>query len=165
MKKSQPARKSPRAGRNDLFSGEGVAFLASQVGAHSSRVWSDRLREAGLESRSVMLFWNVATTQGRSQRELAEALRLPPSRVVDLIDALEALGCLERRTKANDRRTHELYLTDRGHQLLDRIMSIAAVHEQEFTRGLEPQERIALAKLLGKVAANQALLSRVHPDF
>jgi DNA-binding MarR family transcriptional regulator len=165
VKKSQPARKSRLAGRTDLFSGEGVAFLASQVGAHSSRVWNDRLREAGLESRSVMLFWNVATAQGRSQRELAEALRLPPSRVVDLIDALEAEGWLERRTKAKDRRTHELYLTDRGQQLLDQIMVIAAAHEQEFTSGLEPQERIALAKLLRKVAANQALLARVHPDF
>jgi DNA-binding MarR family transcriptional regulator len=112
-----------------------------------------------------MLFWNVAGAEGRSQRELSEALRLPASRVVDLIDSLEAQGWLERRPKAGDRRAHALYLTDRGYQLLELVMAIGAAHEAEFTRGLEPPERAALAKLLGKVAANQGLIARVHPDF
>ncbi len=165
MKGVEPPRKSPAAPRSELLSGQGVAFLASQVGAHSSRLWSDRLREAGLDTRAVMLFWNVATAEGRSQRELAEVLGLPASRVVDLVDALEAQGWLERRTRAADRRARELYLTHPGRQLLDQIMAIAAAHEERFTSGLEPQERQALTRLLSKVAANQGLITRVHPDF
>jgi hypothetical protein len=90
MKGVEPPRKSPAAPRSELLSGQGVAFLASQVGALSSRLWRERLREAGLDTRAVMLFWNVATAEGRSQRELAEVLGLPASRVVDLVDALEA---------------------------------------------------------------------------
>lgn len=165
MKPRQPPDDAPAARRRELYRGRGVAFLASQVGAHSSRLWSQRLSAAGLEPRAVMLFWNVATGEGRSQRELAEALRLPASRIVDLVDGLEAQGWLERRTKAGDRRAHELYLTAQGRQLLDRIMAIAADHEEQFTGGLQPRERAALTKLLGKVAVNQGLIARVHPDF
>jgi len=56
-------------------------------------------------------------------------------------------------------------LTDQGHQLLDRIMAVAAAHEEQFTSGLEPRERAALAKLLSKLASTQGLVERVHPDF
>jgi DNA-binding MarR family transcriptional regulator len=164
MKRLRPPGKSP-ARRRELFLGQGAAFLASQVGAQSSRAWNRRLQSAGLDSRHVMLFWNVALEEGRSQRELAEALRLPGSRIVELIDALEANGWLERRTNAKDRRAREVYLTARGSRLLDRIMAIAEDHEKEFTKGLRPEERKALLQLLRKISVAQGLVATVHPDF
>ena len=147
-----------------LFQGRGVAFLASQVGAHSSRVWNDRLRAAGLDSRQVMLFWNVAAGEGRSQRELALALRLPASRIVGLVDSLEERGFLERRTSPADRRQRVLYLTSRGRRLLERVMRIATDHENTFTQGLSSAERAVLVELLGKLSAGQGLPARGHPD-
>ncbi len=150
--------------RRELFLGSGVAFLASQVGAHSSRVWNERLRAAGLDSRQVMLFWNVAVSEGRSQRELARTLRLPASRVVGLVDALEGRGFLERRTNSADRRERSLYLSAKGRRLLDKVMNIASDHEHGFTKGLSAAERAALVRLLGKLAATQGLAARVHPD-
>jgi len=165
MKARQPVVNSPAAPRHELLSGRGVAFLASQVGAQSSRLWRQRLGAAGLDPRTVMVFWNVASAEGRSQRELAEALRLPASRIVNLVDGLEAQGWLVRRTRAGDRRAHALFLTDQGRQLLDRIMAVAAAHEEQFTSGLEPRERAALAKLLSKLASTQGLVEKVHPDF
>lgn len=159
------ARQPPGERRSDLFGGRSVSFLLSQVGAHSSRLWSERLRAAGLDSRAVMLFWNVASAEGRSQRELAAALRLPPSRIVDLVDALEGQGWLQRRTRPGDRRAHALYLTDQGRQVLDRVMAIAADHEEHLTSGLQPREREVLMRLLGKVATSQGLIAKVHPDF
>jgi DNA-binding MarR family transcriptional regulator len=152
-------------GRSRLFDGESVVFLVSQIGARSSRLWTERLRAEGLEVRSVMLLWNVAGAEGRSQRELAEALQLPSSRVVSLVDGLEAEGWLVRRARADDRRANELYVTDRGRQLLDRVLAIAAEHEEQFARGLQPRERAALTRLLGRLAASQGLIARVHPDF
>jgi DNA-binding MarR family transcriptional regulator len=165
MNARRPPGESPAARRRELLSGQSVTFLASQVGAHSSRLWSERLSTAGLDTRGVMLLWNIGSAEGRSQRQLAEALRLPPSRIVDLVDALERQGWLERQTSASDRRANELYLTDQGRLLLEQVMVIAARHEDEFTSGLQPRERAALRRLLGKVAANQGLLDRAHPNF
>ena len=156
---------APSRRRRQTISGQSVTFLVSQVGALSSRQWNERLRHAGLDSRAVMLFWNVATGEGRSQRELADALRLPASRIVDLADGLERQGWLERRPRSGDRRAYELYLTERGRQLLDRVMAIAEDHEGDFTSGLKSAERAELVRLLSKVAIAHRLLPKVHPDF
>jgi DNA-binding MarR family transcriptional regulator len=148
-----------------VFQGRGAAFLTSQVGAHSSRRWSERVQAIGLDSREVMLLWNVAIEEGRSQRELAEALRLPGSRVVGLVDRLEAGGWLQRRLSANDRRTRALHLTPKGNKLVDRIMDIAAEHEDDLTRGLGSRDRKELVDLLTRIARAQDLIPTSHPDF
>lgn len=164
MKGDSPRPGPSAARRRELLDGLGVAFLASQVGASSSRAWNERLRSAGLDSRQVLLFWNVAVSEGRSQRELARTLRLPASRVVGLVDALEAKGVIKRRTNPEDRRRQALYLTPKGRMLLDRVITISDAHERAFTRGLDHADRAALVNLLAKLAAKQGLDSRAHPD-
>jgi DNA-binding MarR family transcriptional regulator len=119
----------------------------------------------GLDSRAVMLLWNVAIKEGRSQRELAEALRLPGSRVVALVDRLEAGGWLQRRLSTNDRRTRALHLTPKGHKLVDRIMDIANAHEDDLTRGLRSRDHTELVELLTRIARAQDLIPTSHPDF
>lgn len=143
----------------------GVAFLLSQLGGHSARLWSRRLGKLGLDAREVMLFRHVALAEGRSQRELAHAIGLPPSRVVALVDQLEARGWVERRTSDADRRARRLHLTPAGRSMLERIMRVSAEHEAELTRGIAPSEREALIELLDRVAASQGLIAGVHPGF
>jgi DNA-binding MarR family transcriptional regulator len=164
VKGDSPRRGPSAARRRQLLDGLGVAFLASQVGAYSSRAWNDRLRLAGLDSRQVLLLWNVAVSEGRSQRELARSLRLPASRVVGLVDALEAQGVVERRTNSGDRRQRSLYLTAKGRTRLDRVMAISDEHERAVTKGLVPADRAALVTLLSKLAAKHGLGARAHPD-
>ena len=143
----------------------GAAFLLSQLGGQSARLWTERLAEIGLEPREVMLFRFVAITEGRSQQEVARAIGLPASRIVGLVDRLEGQGWLERRTSANDRRTRALHLTAKGTVMLQRIMTISAEHEADLTRGLEPAERDELIALLRRLATTQGLIEGVHPGF
>jgi len=111
MAPRQPRRGLSTQRRNDLLRGRGIAFLASRVGARSSRRWGERLRSVDLDARQAMLFWNVAIAEGQSQRQLADALGLPESRIVGLVDSLETDGHLERRTTPSDRRARRLHLT------------------------------------------------------
>ena len=151
--------------KRDLLRGRGVAFLASQVGAQSSRVWNRRVGAIGLDSRAVMVLWNVAIAEGRSQIELARSLHLPGTRIVALVDRLEGEGLLERRISVRDRRRRELHVTRKGQAYVDRILKVSAAHESEFTAGLTPAERGQLLQLLSKVARARGLLPTVHPDF
>ena len=143
----------------------GLAFLLSQLGGLSSREWSIRLAAEGLEPREVMLFRFVAQAEGRSQREVAGAIGLPASRIVGLVDRLEARGWLERRTSARDRRSHALHVTDAGRAVLDRVAAVSRAHEDAFGRGLTPAERATAIELLGRIAAAQGLIAGVHPGF
>jgi DNA-binding MarR family transcriptional regulator len=112
-----------------------------------------------------MLLWNVAMAEGRSQRELADALGLPGSRIVGLVNALGEQGWLERRINSRDRRARALYLTDQGRRTFDRIMAVAVDHEGHLGRGLTSEERESLVELLGKLALAQGLKAGTHPDF
>ncbi len=151
----RPARRDER----------GVAFLVSQVGALSSRLWNQAVETAGIDSRTAMLLWNVALGEGRTQRELATALHLPPSRIVGMVDAMEERGWLERRLRTRDRRTRELHLTPAGRRAVDRVMSLGRAHEAKFTDGLDAAEKVALARLLNKLSVARGLMATSHPDF
>lgn len=143
----------------------GAAFLLSQLGGHSSRRWVERLRGAALDAREVMLFRHVALSEGRSQRQVAEAIGLPASRIVGLVDRLEARGWIERRPNKDDRRTRSLYLTRKGRAALRRVMSISAEHETALIGSLTESDRTELIRLLRKVAVAQGLIEGVHPGF
>jgi DNA-binding MarR family transcriptional regulator len=143
----------------------GAAFLLSQLGALSSRVWTERLARLELEPREVMLFRHVALAEGHSQREVARAIGLPDSRIVGLVDRMEERGWIERRPGAPDRRSNALYLTEAGHEVLRTIAEMSLEHEAELTRSLDRNERKTLDDLLARIAADQRLIEGVHPGF
>ncbi len=151
---------TPSAGRLRV---PGAAFLLSQLGYHSSRLWQARLAPIGLDPRHVMLLRHVAIEEGRSQQALGEALRIPPSRMVALVDALEQRGLLRRRPDPGDRRVRALHLTADGRRLLGKVMEISLEHERQLSKGLRPAEREQLITLLSRVAAEQGLSEGVHP--
>jgi DNA-binding MarR family transcriptional regulator len=141
----------------------GAAFLLSQLGYHSSRLWQARLAPLGLDPRHVMLLRHVAVEEGRSQQALGEALQIPPSRMVALVDALERRDLLRRRPHPDDRRVRALYLTAGGRRLLGEVMEISLAHERQLCKGLQPAEREQLITLLGRIAAEQGLGEGAHP--
>lgn len=141
----------------------GAAFLLSQVGIHSARLWGERMGGLDLDPRHVVLLRLVAAKEGRSQQALGEQMRLPPSRMVSFVDELEDQGLLERRSDPGDRRVRALYLTDAGRRTLDRVMRVAAEHEEHMCASLGGAEREQLIALLSRIAAEQGLAPGVHP--
>jgi DNA-binding MarR family transcriptional regulator len=112
-----------------------------------------------------MLFRHVALAEGGSQREVARGIGLPDSRIVALVDRMEARGWLERRPSSRDRRSHALHLTDKGRAILRTINEVSQEHEAELLRELSPTEQEELRSLLARIAASQGLIEGVHPGF
>jgi hypothetical protein len=141
----------------------GVAFLLSQLGFHSTRLWKDRL--APLASIPAMSCCCATSPRPRASpsRPWAGPCSSPPSRMVALVDELERGRLLERRPSPVDRRAHALYLTGHGRRLLDRLMQVSAEHEAQLCAGLSDSERRRLIGLLSRVAAEQGLPTGVHP--
>lgn len=141
----------------------GAAFLLSQVGTHSSRLWHQRMAALGLEARHAAVLRFVASDEGRSQQALADQMRLAASRVVALVDELEAQGMIERRAHRGDRRIKALYLTRQGRKALDIVMRASAEHEAQLTSGLNARERKQLIEILNRIVPEQGLTPGVHP--
>jgi DNA-binding MarR family transcriptional regulator len=145
--------------------GPGAAFLLAQVGAHAASRFAARLSEADLVPAHAGIFRILSTTPAISQQALATALGTVPSRLVALVDDLEARGLVERRAHETDRRIYALHLTDKGKATMEIISKIAREHRQDLLAALSEEEQTTLSALLQRVAEQQGLLSGVHPGY
>ena len=117
-----------------------------------------------LEPRQFALMRSIEAAEGRSQNEVGEALRIPPSSMVAVIDLLERRGLVERRPHPSDRRARLLYMTPDGRELLAGATKLAMGLESVVSEGLSPEERATLLDMLTRVADNLGLTRGVHPD-
>ncbi|MDV9191952.1 MarR family transcriptional regulator [Streptomyces sp. SR27] len=143
----------------------GGAFLLAQLGAHAAGRFGERVGALGLAPPDVGLLRMIAMQPGRSQRSLAADLGVVPSRVVALIDNLEQKGFVERRRSVEDRRHHELYVSEGGRRALEGVREVAAAHEDELFAALDEEDRVRLTALLGRIAEQQGLTPGVHPGY
>jgi DNA-binding MarR family transcriptional regulator len=145
--------------------GPGAAFLLAQVGAHAASRFAARLSEADLVPAHAGIFRILSATPAISQQALATALGTVPSRLVALVDDLEARGLVERRAHESDRRTYALHLTDKGKATMETIGRVAREHRQDLLAALSDEEQAMLSVLLQRVAEQQGLLTGVHPGY
>jgi DNA-binding MarR family transcriptional regulator len=150
----------------------GLAFNLSTLGYAVSQGFKKILAPFDLHPREFALLRAVGFQQGQSQQALGERLQIPRSRMVAIVDELEARGLLERRPDPADRRIRELHLTDPGRQLLEQAFQQAVLYEQHVSSPLTVAERDQLLELLGRVStglgvghgAHTALRAPVDPE-
>jgi DNA-binding MarR family transcriptional regulator len=141
----------------------GVGFLLSQLGADSSARFAQRLAGTGLSPPEGALLRVIAAQPGRSQQALAGQLRVAPSRVVALLDALEAKGLVARRRNATDRRLYSVDVTAAGRRSFGELRTVGMAHENEICEPLNADQRTVLIGLLSLLADHQGLAPGVHP--
>jgi DNA-binding MarR family transcriptional regulator len=144
---------------------DGLAFLLSQVGAHSSARFADRLEPLGLKPPHAGILKVIHEADGLSQQALGDRLGMFPSRLVAVLDELGRLGLVERRDNPADRRSYALYLTEAGRRALEQIERVAREHQHALCAALDASERVQLAGFLRRIAAQQGLAPGIHPGF
>ena len=146
-----------RSKKSTAEGSDGLAFLLSQVGAHSSSRFAEKLERLGLKPPHAGILRVIAQTDGLSQQALGEKLGVFPSRLVAVLDELESRKLVERRDSPADRRSYALYLTQTGHSILEEIEQITAEHQDSLCRPLNNVERAQLTEYLRRIAAEQQL--------
>jgi DNA-binding MarR family transcriptional regulator len=145
--------------------GPSAAFLLAQVGAHAASKFAERLEEQKLAPPHAGILRILGSTPAITQQALATALRMVPSRLVALLDDLEARGLTERRENPDDRRSYALHLTEKGRSALKTIGQISREHQRVLLAALSEEEQRQLAVLLQRVADEQDLARGVHPGY
>jgi DNA-binding MarR family transcriptional regulator len=129
-----------------------LGFLIAQA-HHRFRGRADEiLRPLGIEIRH---FGALTALAGGvpSQRELADRLGISGPVVVEMVDALEARGMVERRRDPADRRSNALVVTDAGRDALESATGRLDEATRELVAPIGPdgdaELRALLRKLLG----------------
>ena len=94
----------------------------------------------------------IALHEGCDQNALGRALGINRASTMATVNALVALGAVERRA-GRDRRSNALHLTKAGRQLRDEVEQVTADHEEQFFGVLTAEERATLDRLVRKTRA------------
>jgi DNA-binding MarR family transcriptional regulator len=139
-----------------------VAFSLSSLGYAISKGFKATLAPFDLHPREFALLRAVGFQEGQSQQALGERLQIPRSRMVAIVDELEARGLLERRPNPTDRRVRELHLTKTGRKLIEQAFKQALAYEQRISSALTPKEREQLLDLLERVSTGLGIGPGAH---
>jgi DNA-binding MarR family transcriptional regulator len=141
---------------------QGLAFNLSSLGYAVSRGFTDTLAPFELHPRESAVLRVAGFEEGQSQQALGDALRIPRSRMVAIVDELEGRKLLERRHDPSDRRVRALYLTNPGRLLLEQAFAEAVAYEQQVSSALSSHEREQLLALLDRVSASLGVGDGAH---
>src|SRR5437764_1221220 len=112
------------------------------------------LEPGGLRIRHYAILQLLRTEGAVSQQAVGARLEIDPGTVVDLIDALEERGLVERRRNPDDRRVYRLHLTDAGSAAIEQLEPVLAGLEEAALAPLGGQELETLKSLLMRVVAH-----------
>src|SRR5271155_5447191 len=150
----RPARKEAESAPIEL--GELSELLGYALKRAQLKIFEDFLRcVAPLQLTpaqfSVLLL--LDRNPGRNQTEIANTLGILRPNFVAMLDGLESRELCARVRSVNDRRSHNLVLTDKGRAMLARAKRLgAAKHETRLHALLGSSNRAALVAMLTKIA-------------
>jgi DNA-binding MarR family transcriptional regulator len=132
--------------RHDL--GAAFAWLARAM----IKAEEPLLRAHDVEMWDYVVLATLARGPASTQSELAAASGRDKTRLIPILDRLEARGLLRRTPDPADRRNRVVALTDDGRALLGSCRAAIREMEAEFLADLEPGERATFVAVLERLA-------------
>lgn len=105
------------------------------LGARVTQEFSSRIAATGLTHQQVGLLAVLGHREGRSQKDVAERMRVAPSLVGSLVDQLADRGAVRRRRSGTDRRVQVVEPTEEGREPLDRAAAVVAGFDADLRTG------------------------------
>lgn len=125
-----------------------VWFRLLRLESRINTALASRLRALGLTAPQCDVLTTLTELEGVSQQELAERLYVTKGNISGLIDRLVASGLVERRTLAEDRRSHAIYLSSAGRRRAQEAIAMQREFVAQTFGQLPPEKLIAFEQLL-----------------
>ena len=128
-------------------------FLAHRASADHL---DERLHAVGASLWMWLLLKHAIETEGPSQRELADLMRIEAPTLVRHLDKLEEQGLVERRRDERDRRIVRVYPTRQGHARFQEFHAVVCRADDELRAALGERDAETLSRVLAKVEGHYA---------
>jgi MarR family transcriptional regulator for hemolysin len=131
--------------------------------AKSVRAYFEQVLAAEGEALSTFLVLDVvARDEGRTQREIADGVRIEGATMTRHLDRLEGEGLVARRRDPDDRRAVLVDLTDEGRRTHRRLRLIMRAAHEACWAGIGDRDRETTRRVAMRLSANIDELGDTH---
>jgi|TARA_B100001079_G_scaffold76482_1_gene65820 DNA-binding MarR family transcriptional regulator len=127
---------------------ESTGFLVVRTARTMKKALDAKLSEYGLTTSQLTVLNALAKEDGLSLSVVGKRVYLDKPAITGLADRLEKDNFVERRRTSTDRRVIQLFLTDKGSNLLQELDEIATKVDQQLVSVLAPKELTEFRNLL-----------------
>ena len=137
----------------------GCTVLIFRLARMSGYRLGEALASLGMRTQEFAVLHHLRQAGPLSQQQLGSALRINPSNLVGLLDALEAAGLVLRSPDPDDRRRHLVGLTAAGDRRFERARQAVEAAEQDLLAPLSRSERKQFHGVLERLAGHACAAS------
>lgn len=128
-----------------------TGYLIHRTDVKLMNYFKQKLKPYGMTPVRWSIISVLDTQKGITQKELAEAIDKKQTTIVEMIYAMEEKGLIKRTFSEQDRRSHYLFLTEKGEELKKNLSPLVKDAHLFVTRQLSDEEIDQLKTLLNKV--------------
>lgn len=133
---------------------EDLAAVVTRLARRLRAAEEPVLARAGLTMWEYVALAHLTRSPAESQQELARTMGYDKTRLIALLDGLEARELITRAPEPPDRRAHKVRLTPAGRRSFDAAQRGIRALEAELLAPLDPGERDALRASLARLAGS-----------
>ncbi|WP_075724674.1 MarR family winged helix-turn-helix transcriptional regulator [Tissierella creatinophila] len=112
------------------------------------------LSEIGIYHGQPPLLFTLEKSDGLSQREIADILKITPSTINVMLKRMEKSGLLIRKQDLKDQRVSRVHLTSEGRDICKKAKEAIEALSEECFNGFSLEEKETLKLLLQKMGNN-----------
>jgi DNA-binding MarR family transcriptional regulator len=135
---------------------ESVSWLLNYAGRLAARRTTSKLQVHGITPPQWTVLAQLIQQDGQSLSGLGSRALFDGPTMTGIVDRLETGGLVERRRDSSDRRVINLYLTQRGRDLMAALPPVSQMTDEEILRGLSPEQIECFVGTLRSIIARQA---------
>jgi DNA-binding MarR family transcriptional regulator len=133
-----------------------TSILISTIARMTRVRFDQQARALGLTRPQWQALNCIIFCEGATLTEVAEAIEVEPITAGRLIDGLEAMGLVERRVNAADRRIRPLHLTPGAQPIIAQLRRLSDETEAELYDGVSSADMDTLERVLAAIHRNIA---------
>lgn len=135
---------------------EPIGLLLARTAKATSRAFDEVLVEAGASLPIWLVLVSLQGPRRPAQRELATAIGIEGPTLTHHLNRMEADGLVTRTRDPENRRAHQVALTDEGKALFRRLLGAVSAYDAQLRGGITEADLSVARKVLAQLAVNAA---------
>lgn len=131
-----------------------IGFVSGVAYRKLSALLASRIKPYQLTPEQWAVLYRIRERDAQIQKEIAERAGKDNPTTTRILDLLEAKGFIERRAGQRDRRSFEVFITDKGRRTVDEVSPIEHITVQEACEGVTDEEYAIALKVMDVISRN-----------